>query len=66
MWLFIIILGLIVIALLAEILFPKALWKLFESWKAKEMPSNAYFRVRQLAALLFLLLLIAAYRSIPL
>lgn len=49
----------VVLLAVCQVLFPKKMWELFDSWKAKETPSAAYFRAQRLSGLIVLGLLFA-------
>ena len=44
---------------LVEALFPKWCWKTFESWKATEEPSKAYFLMKRVTAIIGMVIIIA-------
>ena len=47
------------IACLLEALFPRWCWKTFESWKATQEPSNAYFLRRRIAGIIGMVVIAA-------
>lgn len=47
------------VACLIEALFPKWCWKTFESWKAKEEPSKAYFTRNRISGIIGMLIIAA-------
>ena len=54
---------LIILFLLLNFLFPKKLWRLLESWKARHEPSPVFFLLRRVCSLfLLVLLLIMLYK----
>ena len=46
-------------ACLLQALFPKWCWKTFESWKATEEPSKAYFLMKRVTAIIGMVIIIA-------
>ena len=47
------------VACLIEALFPKWIWKTFESWKAKEEPPKAYFIRNRISGIVGMIILAA-------
>jgi hypothetical protein len=51
-WVFYVI---IFVTLLINAVNPRYLWKIFESWKAKSEPTDAYFKVRRITSIISLI-----------
>jgi hypothetical protein len=41
---------------LVNAIYPRVMWKVFESWKAKEEPSNTYFLKRRIVGIISMLI----------
>jgi hypothetical protein len=48
----------IFVILLINVINPRYLWKIFESWKAKSEPTDAYFRMRRFTSIIGLIIII--------
>ena len=49
--------AIIFVALLINAINPRYLWKIFESWKAKSEPTDAYFKVRRITSIIGLIII---------
>ncbi len=56
-----IIFGVIFFTGLMNAINPRILWKHFESWKAKEEPSAAYFMMRRISGIVAMLIVSAMF-----
>jgi len=53
-WVFYVI---IFVVFLINAINPRYLWKIFESWKAKSEPTDAYFKLRRIGSIIGLIII---------